>query len=98
MHDAVGMYLGEGVGEGLVDSLPIVKKDIDEFSNKVAGDLGNIKNGLTIGSNSSVAAPGAVAAGVVNNFTQVINAPKQPSLEELYRRTGNLLDLKGGAV
>ncbi len=29
----------------------------------------------------------------VNNFTQVINAPKQPSRLELYRQTKNLLNL-----
>lgn len=33
---------------------------------------------------------------VVNNFNQVINAPKQPSRIELYRQTKNLLALKGG--
>jgi phage-related protein/predicted nucleic acid-binding Zn-ribbon protein len=32
----------------------------------------------------------------VNNFTQIINAPKAPSRIELYRQTRNLLDLKGG--
>ena len=32
----------------------------------------------------------------VNNFTQIINAPKQPSRIELYRQTRNLLELKGG--
>lgn len=32
---------------------------------------------------------------VVNNFTQVINAPKSPSRRELYRDTKNLLALKG---
>lgn len=31
----------------------------------------------------------------VNNFTQVINAPKSPSRIELYRQTKNLLALKG---
>lgn len=29
----------------------------------------------------------------VNNYTQVINAPKQPSRLELYRQTKNLLNL-----
>lgn len=29
----------------------------------------------------------------VNNFTQVINAPKQPTRLELYRQTKNLLNL-----
>lgn len=30
----------------------------------------------------------------VNNYTQIINAPKQPSRLELYRQTRNLLELK----
>ena len=29
----------------------------------------------------------------VNNFTQIINAPKQPSRLDLYRQTRNLLNL-----
>ncbi len=99
MHDSVGMFIGEGIGAGIVDSLPLVKKDIDAFSNKVANDLGKIKGGLTINANSGESAPGVVASGgVTNNFTQIINAPKQPRLEEMYRYTGNLLDLKGGVV
>lgn len=32
----------------------------------------------------------------VNNFTQIINAPKSPSRIEIYRDTKNLLALKGG--
>lgn len=31
----------------------------------------------------------------VNNFTQVINAPKTPSRRELYRDSKNLLALRG---
>lgn len=33
---------------------------------------------------------------IINNYNQVINAPKQPSRIELYRQTKNLLALKGG--
>lgn len=29
----------------------------------------------------------------VNNYTQIINAPRQPSRLELYRQTKNLLNL-----
>ena len=39
---------------------------------------------------------GAVTNSNVNNFTQIINTPKQPSRIELYRQTRNLLDLRGG--
>jgi phage-related protein len=34
---------------------------------------------------------GGVSTSKVNNFTQIINAPKQPSRLELYRQTQNLL-------
>lgn len=99
MRDTVGMFIGEGIGEGIVDSLPFVKKDIDEFSNRVANDLSHIKGGLTLNNNSGTNLPGqSVNGGVVNNFTQIVNAPKQPKLEDMYRYTGNLLDLKGGVV
>lgn len=51
--------------------------------------------------NESVNGFGGVGAGMVNNsnvnnFTQIINAPKSPSRLELYRQTRNLLDYKGG--
>lgn len=40
---------------------------------------------------------GAIAqGGGGTNFTQIINAPKQPSRIQLYRQTRNLLKLKGG--
>lgn len=42
-------------------------------------------------------APGTAAAGGRNStFTQIINAPKQPSRIELYRQTRNLLELAKG--
>ena len=99
MENTIGLFIGEGIGTGIIKSLPFVKKDIDEFSNRVASDLGNIKGGLTLTTNEGTSAPGSVASsGVINNFTQIINTPKQPRLEDMYRYTGNLLDLKGGVV
>lgn len=38
------------------------------------------------------------AKQTVNNFTQIINAPKQPSRIELYRQTRNLLNFDKGGV
>ena len=37
------------------------------------------------------------AGSIVNNFTQTINAPKEPSRWELYHQTKNLLNYYGGA-
>lgn len=52
MADEVGIYIGEGIGEGVLKSLPTVKKDLSKFSNFVSGNLGNIKGGLSINSSS----------------------------------------------
>ena len=58
----------------------------------VAREMSNQTNGVaTIGG-------GLVNNSHVNNFTQVINAPKMPSRLELYRQTKNLLEYKGGMV
>lgn len=51
-------------------------------NNSMSGVGSNLGNNLT---NSNV-----------NNFTQIINAPKSPSRIEIYRQTRNLLELKGG--
>ena len=52
MADEVGIYIGEGIGEGVLKSLPTVKKDLSKFSNFVSGNLGNIKGGLSINSSN----------------------------------------------
>lgn len=44
------------------------------------------------------ALPGSSTTTNSTNFTQIINAPKQPSRIELYRQTRNLLALAGGAA
>lgn len=86
----IGMMLGLGVGEGLVDSSKAIKKDIDVFNKEVL-------NGFDVSANQLD--PGVISngnSGVVSNtnFTQIINAPKQPSVDELYRNTKNLFNLK----
>lgn len=43
----------------------------------------------------TITSGGGYGRSVVNNYTQVINAPKSPSRRELYRDTKNLLALKG---
>lgn len=94
MRDEIGMMLGAGVGEGLLDSRKGVLKDAQRFSHDITaglqGSVGNIKTGGVgmVGGGSTT--------NVVNNYSQVINAPKQPSRVELYRQTKNLLAMKGG--
>lgn len=55
-----------------------------EMQRQFAADTQSVRNVTNGISNSNV-----------NNFTQVINAPKSPSRIELYRQTKNLLALRG---
>lgn len=48
MKKEVGQYLGLGIGEGLIDSIPQVKKQLDKFSGFVTDNLSGIKTGLAI--------------------------------------------------
>ena len=50
------------------------------------------------GGGSAGSAPGGIGGRVGATYTQIINAPRQPSRIELYRQTRNLLALAGGAV
>lgn len=96
MRDEIGLMLGEGVGEGLLASTKGVLKDAQRFTqditNGLQGSVGNIRAGsVMVG-----ASGGSRSTQVTNNFTQVINAPKQPSRVELYRQSKNLLAMRGG--
>lgn len=70
MEEEVGQFIGQGVGVGILDSMPFVKKQLDKFSDYVASNMGGIKTGL------SLATSGAGVAGGVMPGTRstVINA------------------------
>ena len=77
----------EGSGDEAVVPLHNNKKWIKRVADDMRRELqGGLPNNL--GSN--------LATNNVNNFTQIINAPKSPSRIEIYRDTKNLLALKGG--
>lgn len=96
MRDQVGKMMGLGVGDGILGSTGTVLKDAKQFAN-------NISTGLTSNLNAMNGALGVQAKSgllarqnaITNNYTQIINAPKQPSRLELYRQTKNLLALRG---
>lgn len=93
MRDEVGKMMGAGVGEGLLASVKSVSKDMDKFNSSIQGKIADIQSGLTL---PTVGGVGAANTNNVMNYTQVINAPKQPSRIELYRQTKNLLAMRGG--
>ncbi len=101
MRDEVGKFIGEGVGVGILDSSKDVLKDVNKFSTKInkglSSKLSTIKGGLGVENLSSLGGRSSNNSmnSNVNNFTQIINAPKQPSRIELYRQSKNLLALRG---
>lgn len=44
MRDMVGIYIGQGIGTGIIASLSSVKKDIDEFNDVVVDGFNPLKN------------------------------------------------------
>lgn len=78
-------------GSGAEAVVPLEKNK--QWIRAVASAMNNELSGGVMGSNNNI------SNSKVNNFTQIINAPKQPSRIELYRQTRNLLSyagLKGG--
>lgn len=67
------------------------KVEIGSLKNGLLSNISDIK-GSRISENNNT--NNMINNSKTNNFTQIINAPKQPSRIELYRQTRNLLDLK----
>lgn len=65
MRDEIGEYLGEGIGVGLLDSIPTVKKQLGKFAGFVTDNLGGIKSGLSVGVAGAYAGAGAGVGGNV---------------------------------
>lgn len=65
----VGVFIGEGIGVGILDSLPSVKKNLGEFTRFVQSNIGNIKSGLSL--DAAGAGGRATSAGGRNT---VVNA------------------------
>ena len=90
MRDEIGEYLGEGVGVGMIDSLPKVKKNLSQFGNFITDNLGGIKNGLSLGVAGAYAGAGAVtgAGGRVVNIDarQTLQYNGNMSLKEVKQR------------
>lgn len=74
----------EGSGAEAVVPLERNKHWIKAVANEMKDQMQNSMSGINNISNTT---------SNVNNYTQIINAPKQPSRLELYRQTRNLLNL-----
>ena len=86
MRDEIGEFLGEGIGVGMLDSLPAVKKNLTKFGNYITDNLGGIKSGLSLGVTGAGAGAyaGASTGGRVVNIDarQTLNYNGKMSLKE----------------
>lgn len=87
MAEEVGKWIPEGIAVGIDKN---AKSALSSMRNLAVDTVGAAKNGLS--SATTVSGVG----GVTNNFTQIINSPKQLSRLDIYRQSKNLLGYAGG--
>lgn len=92
--DEVGKWIPEGIAVGISKN---AKSALNAMKDLTADSLGSAKAGLSTGSVTG-GVGGAVKGGVVNNFYQTINSPKQLSRLDIYRQSKNLLGYAGGGL
>lgn len=91
MAEEVGKWLPEGIAVGITKN---AKSTLSAMKDLAVDTVGSARDGLTSG--GTLGSTGAVAGGVVNNFYQTINSPKQLSRLDIYRQSKNLLGYAGG--
>lgn len=91
--DEIGKWIPEGIAVGIDKN---AKSALSAMKELTADTLGSARAGLS--ATTATLGSGGVAngGGVVNNFYQTINSPKQLSRLEIYRQSKNLLGYAGG--
>jgi phage-related protein len=93
MRDEVGKWIPAGIAVGIDENAKSVLSSVKDLT---ANTVGAAKSGLSAGSARTVSATSTGAGGVVNNFYQTINSPKQLNRLDIYRNSKNLLGYAGG--
>ena len=88
MAEEIGQYLPSGIAMGVEANTKPLYNSLKRLGSVAVG-------GLNVGA-SGVTGSAPVGGGVVNNYNQVINSPKQLSRLEIYRQSKNLLGFAGG--
>lgn len=93
MRDEIGKWLPEGMAEGFEADMPSAIKTMKESLNDALSEL---KTDVSVGASGLIGTvnadgTGAVGAGQVVNFNQIINSPKPVDRLTLYRETNSLL-------
>lgn len=89
-RDEVGVYLGKGIGVGVLDSMPSVKKDIEKFNGYLVDNLGNVKSNiragsLSFGGSGSAATSSGANGGAYVDARMTVNYNGTLSRRELKR-------------
>lgn len=92
MANEVGKWLPEGIAVGISDN---AKSVLGAMKDLTVDTLGSARAGLQTAT-TTLGSTGGVKGGVVNNFYQTINSPKQLSRLDIYRQSKNLLGFAGG--
>lgn len=74
MRDQVGKFIGQGIGVGILDSMPDVKKNIGKFSDFISENIGGIKTGLTLGVDGDLNRSGVGGRDTRTAGNTVVNA------------------------
>lgn len=94
MRDEVGRWLPEGIAVGISENAKSVLTAMKDLAVSTVGGARSSLGGAT----STLGGTSAIKGGVINNFTQVINSPKQLSRLDIYRQSKNLLNYAGGGA
>ena len=94
MRDEVGKWIPEGIAVGIDKNAKSVLSSIKDLT---MGTVNAAKNGLNSAS-FALSSGSGISGGTVNNFTQIINSPKQLSRLDIYRQSKNLLGFAGGGA
>ena len=94
MAKEVGKWLPEGIAVGVSDN---AKSVLNAMKDVAVTAVGGARAGLKTAT-TSLGGSSAIGGGVVNNFYQTINSPKQLSRLDIYRQSKNLLGYAGGGV
>jgi hypothetical protein len=91
--DEVGKWIPAGIAVGIDKN---AKTALNSVRDLAVNTLGSARAGLSTA--TTTLGGGAVTGGVVNNFYQTINSPKQLSRLDIYRQSKNLLGYAGGGI
>ena len=94
MAEEVGKWLPEGIAVGITKN---AKSTLKAMKDLTMDSIGSARAGLNT-NGTTTGSVGNVRGGVVNNFYQTINSPKQLSRLDIYRQSKNLLGYAGGGV